>query len=370
MFCNNCGNQIPDGSQVCGYCGQNQGMGYGNPYQPGGYPMSPPRRRIDNIFTALMYQRTPGVIMEFTLWCTVCFVVILSLVAAVLGEANITWILLMIFSIGLAVLQAFRLKPITMLYSTCVFHLIIFIVHYACFAKTDSFIGDASYSALNIILFILLLLLAAAIVTCSSIHFFSRINLSKLLCILVLVYSGLVFILQIMMYALSHLGREASAINEYVRRYLDYEGYWIGTISFWLIYSVIAVLYVFFFLGFIDNTKDKIWVNSGASHSFGGNPGLRGISGMYAGQVMYLQGKTVTIGSGSGVMLMIQDKRVSSQHCAVRFNSASGYYEVYDNSTNGVFIKNGNRLPKGKFTFVQRGSILCIGCMEQQFQLM
>lgn len=370
MYCNHCGNQIPDGSQVCNFCGQNQGMGYGNPYQAGGYPISPPRRRIDNIFTALIYQRTPGVIMEFTLWCIVCFVVMLSLIAAVLGDANITWILLMVFSIGLAVLQAFRLKPITMLYSACTFHLIIFIVHYACFAKTESHIGDASYSALNIILFILLLLLAAAIVTCSTIHFFSRINLSKLLSILVLVYSGLVLILQILMYALSHLGSDAPVINEYVRKYLDYEGYWIGTISFWFIYSVIAILYVFFFSGFIDNTKDKIWVISGMGHSFGGNPGLRGICGMYAGQVMYLQGKTVTIGSGAGVMLLIQDKHVSGQHCAIRFNSASGCYEVYDNSTNGVYIKNGSRLPKGQYSFVQRGSILCIGSMEQQFQLM
>lgn len=332
--------------------------------------MSPPRKSIDNIFTALMYQRTPGVIMEFTLWCTVCFVVILSLVAVVLGDANITWILLMIFSIGMAVLQAFRLKPITMLCSTCTFHLIIFIVHYVCFAKTESHIGDASYSALNIILFILLLLLAAAIVTCSAIHFFSRINMSKLLCILVLVYSGLVLILHILMYAMSHLGGDASIINEYVRKYLDYEGYWIGTISLWLIYSVITVLYVFFFSGFIDNTKDKIWVISGTGGSFGGNPGLRGVSGMYAGQVMYLQGKTVTIGSGAGVMLQIQDKHVSGQHCAVRFNPANGCYEVYDNSTNGVYIKNGGRLPKGTFSFVPRGSVLCIGSMVQQFLLM
>lgn len=369
MFCKNCGNQILDGSPVCPFCGFHAGGNQGGPYSGNGYGNGMAPKRIDNIFSALIYQRTPGVIMEFSLWCTVCFVVLMSLIAVILGDGNVTWIMLMVFSIGLGVLQAFRLKPIAMLYSVSVFHLITFIIHYACFAKSASLGIGISYSPLNIILFVLTLLLAIGVVTCSAIQFFTRLNLANILTILVLADSGLMLILHILMYAASHLGQSAFRINEAVREYLNYGGYWIGTICFWLILSVVCLLYVFFFWGSMDSTKDKIISLSPVPHSWSGKTGIRGVSGMYTGQVIYLQGNMLTIGSGAGVMVRIPDSHVSGQHCAIRFNSSTGYYEVFDNSQNGVYIRNGGSLQKGKYNYVPRGSVLCIGGMTHQFQL-
>lgn len=366
MICKQCGNHVPDGSNVCNYCGNSLGnSGYQQQMGYSGYP----GRKIDNIFSALMYERTPGVIMEFTLWCTVCFVVMLSMIAMIMGGGNITWIMLMFFSIGLAVLLAFRLKPISMLYGVAAFNFITFIIHYVSFSKSYDY-HDTSYSVLNIILFILLLMASLGIVSCAAVHFFSRFNLGSLLTIMVIADSGLLLILHILMYAASHLGEYASEVNEQVRYYLDYRGYWIGTICFWLILAVITVLYIFFFWGFIDSRKGKIINSTGAKRTYGNAPGIRCMSGMYSGQIILLQGRTVTIGSGTGMTITIQDNNVSARHCAIRFNPTNGFYEIYDDSVTGVYLRNGARLQKGVFNAVQRGSIICAGSMAHQFQLM
>ena len=62
---------------------------------------------IDNIFTALVRKKTTGAILEFVLWCAGCFTSLMAIVAFAFGKGNITWILLMFFSIGLGVLMAF-----------------------------------------------------------------------------------------------------------------------------------------------------------------------------------------------------------------------------------------------------------------------
>ena len=43
---------------------------------------------MDNIFTALVRRRTTGVVMEFVLWCIVCFAALLSLIALAMGAGN------------------------------------------------------------------------------------------------------------------------------------------------------------------------------------------------------------------------------------------------------------------------------------------
>lgn len=376
MFCRNCGKEIPNGSNVCSYCGKpinNNNIGINGYSGQMGYGMLSVHKKIDNIFSALMYERTTGVIIEFSLWCTVCFVALLSLIAAIMGAGNITWIMLMLFSIGMGELMAFRLKPIAMLYAVSVFHLITFIIHFACFAKTGSsiFYADASYSALNIVLFILLLLLALAIVICGFIHFFSRFHLGNVLTIMVLTDSSLILILQILMYAVSHFGEDANELNEWLRGYMNYRGYWVGTITFWVMITVVALLYSFFFWGCIDSRKGKIInLSSPVLRQVDVAPGIRGISGEYLGQVIFLQGRTITIGSAQGMTVLIQDSHVSGRHCAIRFNPATGFYEIFDDSTNGVFLNTGMRLQKGVFNSVQRGSVIWIGSNAQQFQLL
>lgn len=375
MFCTNCGKQLQEGSIVCNYCGKSQRSGTGM------IEYSPPKMmsftseqpRINNIFSALVQEKTPGVIMEFSLWCVICFVVLLSLIAAIMGNGNITWNLLMLFSVGLGVLVAFRLKPIALLYSVVVFNLVTTVVHYVCFAKSSEYLWGNdyySYSALNIVLFILVVVLSVAIVTCGFIHFFSKINMGNLLTIMVIVDFVLIFILQILMYAVGFLEDGANYLNENLRNYLNYRGYWIGTVSLWVMLVVVTLFYSFFFWGFIDSSKGKIVNTNGIGKVTSVTPGLQGVNGVWAGRIFYLQGRTVTIGSDTQMMIVIPDSYVSGKHCAIRYNPMSGFYEIYDISRNGVLLNTGGCLQKGVYNSVQRGSIIYIGSKKQQFLLL
>jgi len=374
-YCSRCGSTIPPGSLNCPRCGMRQrSTGAG----------------INNIFTALMRERTPGVIMEFSLWCTVCVVVLMSLIATIVGHGNITWILLLIFSIGLGVLMAFRLKPISMLYSVGVFNLLILIVHYACFAKSKTYMGydgsyynldysTAGYSPLNITLFIIAIVLSVALLVCGFVYNFTRVKIENLLTIMELTTCGITLLLSILMYAAPGLGTGMSAVginyyNSALRFFLNYRGYWIGTVSYWCILIVVMLHYIFFFWGAMGTGARRIieigkrtYQTPPARSGYGS---LRGVCGIYAGREIPLNGGTITIGSSSEVQIRIHDHSVSRRHCAIRFNRVSGLYEVQDISTNGVFLNNGTRLQKGVFNPVARGSIICIGSQSQQFRLM
>ena len=89
---------------------------------------------MDNIFTALVRRRTTGVVMEFVLWCIVCFAALLSLIALAMGAGNFVWILLLLTAAGLGVIMAFRLKEVALLYSVCVFNAILMLGFYGLFA--------------------------------------------------------------------------------------------------------------------------------------------------------------------------------------------------------------------------------------------
>lgn len=327
---------------------------------------------IDNIFTALTREKTTGAILEFVLWCVVCFTALLSLIALAMGGGQVTWILLMLFSVGLAVIMAFRLKPIALLYSAGVFYVITFLIHYLSFSLGLS--EGISHSPINIILFVLTLMLSLAALICAFIHFFSKINLRSVLTILILCESGAMMLLQILMYTSEYIG-DASYVNEYHKEWMNSKSYWIGTVSFWFMIAVTAVFYVCFFWGPIDSRKEKIIGNRAVPVGgipAGGriNAGLQGTFGAYAGRTIYLQGQTLTIGSGEMVQVMIPDARVSRVHCAIRFNMMSGFYEILDQSSNGVWLSNGARLQKNVYNSVQRGSILYIGSEAQQFRLL
>ncbi len=374
MYCTKCGKPLPQGSNVCSYCGAVQkGAGNGMQYQS--------RGAVDNIFSALAYGKTPGVIMEFVLWCIVCADVLLSLIASILANGNITWILLMVFSIGLAVILAFRLKPIAMLYGAGTFFLICNIVHFVSFynKSMDCLYEDYdymySYFAFTIVLFVLEMLVVIGVITCAFIQFFSKIRLGNALTILVAVNLGLAVFRQIMMYAVPFSGTSSGLnLNAVVRTRLNTDSYWFGTICLWIILIVMTLLYIFFFWGAIDSRNEKILKSMNVAASAGGNRqgniGLRGIRGIYAGQTILLGAKPITIGSGRQMMLVIASPYVSEQHCAIRFNSQNGCYEIYDNSKNGVRLKSGRGLQKGVYNLVRRGEVISIGSDEQQFILL
>lgn len=326
---------------------------------------------VDNIFSALGHRRTSGVVKEFVLWCLICFVALMSLIAAIVGGGCITWIMLMIFSIGLGVLMAFRLRAIALLYCAGVFQLLTFLIHYVSFSGISY--GASGYSAFNTVLFVLLLLESLALVICGFIHFFTKVNLSLALLILVISDSSAMMLLHIMMYAAGYKDEGWYYFsNAALQDSLNGRGYWIGTMAFWIMLVVVVLFYVFFFKGMLGNKNEKIIrvYGGGSVHSSGFVPGIKGVSGSCVGQVVYMQGRTITIGSRDGVTIRIPDQTVSQLHCQIRYDGASGAYQVCDSSTNGVYLSNGAALQKNTWCFVQRGSVICIGSMSHQFRLL
>lgn len=375
-YCMRCGSQIPPGYSACPRCGMRQKTGGG----------------INNIFSALVHERTPGAIMEFTLWCVVCFIALLSLIAAIVGHGNVTWILLMIFALGLGTLMAFRLKPISLLYCMGVFNLLMPVVHYACFARSRNYFGlsyylisdygtSATYSPLNITLFIIIILLSLALVICGFVYNFTRVRMENLLAIGCIVDCVLIMLLQILMYAAPGIGVGLTeyGVNQYnieMRYFLNYRGYWFGTICFWLMLIVIVLFNIFFYWGCMSSRPKRIIEMFRSGYSGQGNRVvtagggmLRGVSGLYAGRDIPLNGVMI-IGSGNEAQIRINDPLVSRKHCAVRYNSQTGFYEVQDISQNGVFLSTGQQLQKDYYNSVPRGSVICIGSQAQQFRLM
>ncbi len=372
MFCSNCGNTIPNGSRVCPYCGKPVvGMG-GGVYQER-------RAKIDNIFTALMQERTPGAIWEFALWCTVCVCVLLSMTAMIVVSSwmeeftvacRLVWLFVMLFEIATGVLMAFRLKPIMLYASSLTLQLIMPIFLYVTYAMAYSRM-DQDLPAGIIVMFVLLLLTSLGLATCSSIQFFTRIDLGKITAILDVVVAGCMFFFVIV------TAVSSDAVTGWV---ISKSGFGPGAVSFVGIHAVLAVFYMLFFFGCIDSRINKIIIQGRISGGSSGNhaaftPGLQCIRGQYQGQIMYVRGYDLTFGSQSGeVAVVIPDPYISRRHCSVRYDSRTGMYGILDVSTNGVYLTNPNgstqRIPSGQYISCPRGSVIGMGSMEQQFRLL
>jgi uncharacterized protein YggT (Ycf19 family) len=64
-----------------------------------------------------------------------------------------------------------------------------------------------------------------------------------------------------------------------------------------------------------------------------------------------------------------QYRQVSRKHCGIKFDGESGNYLIVDYSSNGTYIKNGNKLVRGIFATVPEGSIICLANDDVQFRL-
>lgn len=321
---------------------------------------------MNNIFSALMHKRDGGVIREFVLWCILCFEILLFMIAAIVAGSKASWILLMLFTMGLAALLAFRLTAIALLYSVGTFYLIAPLIHYICYRSGSSVI--------SILLFVLLLLLSLAALICSFVHNFTMFNLDKLIMILVIVDSVFQMILHIVLY----VGR--NSLYGIFSRFMSYNaifsGYWAGTIGFWIMLIVISLYEVFFVLGLIDNSWNKIIQKNGSAQSFRAPriqrtaAGLQGVSGECAGQIFYLNKGDLIIGTDrrAGAQLTLSDGRISRWHCAVRFRN--GFYEIFDRSTNGVYVNSKDRIPAEVWIRLQPGAVIGIAGTQHQFRLL
>ena len=333
---------------------------------------------MDNIFSALARRRTKGVVTEFVLWCLVCFVALMSLIALAMGGGNVVWILLLLTSIGMGVIMAFRLREIAMLYAVCVFNAIIFLIHYLVFAigyspYTVAYDYDVSHSAVSIIFFVLALLLSIAVVACAFVQFFSKVRMGTILTILEICNVAAIMLSQIIIYVSEYGGADASyyGINGAHRTWMNYRGYWVGTLALWIMLALTAVFYACYFWMPLDRAVGKITGGSGSrggSYGYGFQAGMQGLNGAYMGRNIYLQGRTLTVGSSETANVCIPDAQVSRIHCTIRYNAQSGFYEILDQSTNGMFLSDGSRLYPGRYTSVRRGSVVIIG--SHRFRLL
>lgn len=333
---------------------------------------------MDNIFSALARRRTKGVVVEFVLWCVVCFVALMSLIALAMGAGNVVWILMLLTSIGMGVIMAFRLREIAMLYSVCVFNVILFLIHYLVFAigyspYTVAYDYDVSHSAVSIIFFVLALLLSIAVVACAFVQFFSKVRMGTILTILEICNVAAIMLSQIIIYVSEYGGADASyyGINGAHRTWMNYRGYWVGTLALWIMLALTAVFYAFYFWMPLDRAVGKITGGSGSrggSYGYGFQAGMQGMTGMYVGRNIYLQGRTLTVGSSETANVCIPDAQVSRIHCTIRYNAQSGFYEILDQSASGMFLSDGSRLYPGRYTSVRRGSVVIIG--NHRFRLL
>lgn len=379
MFCTKCGNRIPDNAQVCPYCQQrSSGINYGgreNPGVQGGFARA--RAKVDNIFSALMYEKSRSSQWEFGLWCTVCLMVVLSFLAIILvdGDDYLTssfsdsvqtlWIFVMILGAGVGTAMAFRgIKPIMLYASQIVFQFILLIAYYNVMSGwVDQYISTVP--GMVVAVFVCLILLALGIIACSSVQFFSNFELGKVLSILEIVYAGLLVLMPVLMYFLPH----SDALEKAMYKAHGWEGscYWLGTSAYVIIGVVIALYSILFFNGMIESKKRKIYAAAGAKVSM---PSIRCIQGSYPGQQFYLSNAEFSVGSQQGVNLVLPDPYVSQLHCTIRYNMQTRTYEIRDLSSNGTYLSNGYRLQKGMYTPLPKGTVFFLGSTNQQFRLM
>ncbi len=376
MFCNQCGKEVPNNANVCPYCGKTLKQGQIS----GGQPFYPPRRRragIDNIFSSLLYDRTLGIGLEFALWCTVCVLVLLALIAVatvdreiigrrLAGNFRALWIMVMLMGAGLGTGMVFRkMKPVVILAGLTVFQFILLIPYYL---VVGGMVDDYNGGVPGILtaLFILLLLAGIGVVACGCVQFFTRFRMGLVVSILSMSSAFLTLVLSMCLYF-------APEEHRWYRSAYSDASFALGSVAYVGICFVAAAYTALFFFGLIENKRDKIYViqgNAGMGRMSSFQPGLQCLQGSYMGQTIYLQGQELTLGSAYGVHILIQDPYISKRHCSIRFNMASGYYEILDSSSNGVFLSNGMRLQQGVYSSVRRGEVICIGSMGQQFRLM
>lgn len=98
---------------------------------------------------------------------------------------------------------------------------------------------------------------------------------------------------------------------------------------------------------------------------------ITGVSGSYAGAVIPVKsGDTVIIGRDPSVCsIVVKDEKASRKHCIIAYNGDNGMYAVTDFSVNGVFDRDGNRIPEKVAVPMSAGSEIRIGKDGDVFRL-
>ena len=98
-----------------------------------------------------------------------------------------------------------------------------------------------------------------------------------------------------------------------------------------------------------------------------------GISGEFAGQMMYLPQNGIMIGRDTvacQIALSASTPGVSRHHCQVNYNVQTGMFIVNDlGSTYGTFLLNGTRINSGQPIALRPGERFYIGNQMTMFEV-
>ena len=84
-------------------------------------------------------------------------------------------------------------------------------------------------------------------------------------------------------------------------------------------------------------------------------------------------GATVNLGKDPKIAHLVLSRdysKVSRMHCTVNYSEKSGKYFVTDCSSNGTYLKNKHRLPKGVRTPVLPGTLLLLADNDCKVELL
>ncbi len=370
MFCNKCGSQIPDGMVFCPNCGNNMGAN----------PGTGTRKVPDNIFTRITTDFNTSIKAELALWIASCVSVVLFLITIIMmsgidrwfykaGSIRNVWIFMFIFGIGSAVLAAFRLRGIHVMYSNALFIVIMLVPYYLNEKYLFGYIDDDLAVPVNIF-FILALLASLAEAVCIVIDIFTSVKIKFVVMVLSMVSGGLIFCMIFFPYLL--LGGTGVSVSDFGKIHFI-----MGSFTYFLICAVTCVYTVLYCKGIINN-NERMFARFNTAHMHPGTvntnaqslPAIQCIKGSCQGQVFNIHGEII-IGSQQGrAHIILNDTYVSRQHCTIRFNQVSGCYEVRDLSSNGIFFANGTRMQRNIYISCPRETILYIGSANQQFMLL
>ena len=98
---------------------------------------------------------------------------------------------------------------------------------------------------------------------------------------------------------------------------------------------------------------------------------LEGCAGVYDGAQIPIESQSELVIGRDEICsnVVIKNPKVSRKHCSIRYNDVNGMYIVTDHSTNGVYYKNGEALPKDTPVECRPGTILVIAKSGNEFLL-
>lgn len=122
------------------------------------------------------------------------------------------------------------------------------------------------------------------------------------------------------------------------------------------------------------NTAGYTVVNGNGMGNFPGKTftgQITGVSGQYSGQSVQMSaGEEIIVGRDPKYcMLVLEYPKISRRHCGIRYDVASGKYQVIDYSSNGTRLSDGTIISASQYTPVSPGSVLYLGNARESFRL-